>query len=396
MRGRSVLAGALVILFIVVVGVTVWGVRYTNSPEFCDSCHIIKPYVEAWNKSFMGSKLGDRNVKCVDCHFEPGVLGYARGKIYSLMKLTEYGTQSYDRPPPSADLLTNSSCLQCHGNLSDRKPGYEDSHSVTDTNDPTYPKIAVTDQYSADKTTILFPHDFHVLKAQLNCADCHSGVVHGAELTGDKPQAAAKPEFCSTCHSGDVAPIIFGPIKLSGREHPGAPKLDTAIWRNNHWKLAKGPGDIDGVRYDQIEKQTCLACHKEPTEAKNCKSCHFPAVPEFTPTQASQRASGAPLAMFGLVIGIFLLTLVPWPKAKRFIFEGWIAVLLGIGVFATDAYAFYKVIIEVVGTTEGSRAIGPLSLWIAYLMASASLLIFLFHQGVLKPRRRRLSQHDRD
>ena len=399
MRGRSILAGALIVLLVAVVGATIWGVRYTNKPEFCNSCHIIQPYVDAWKHSFMGNAegpMGDKNVKCIDCHFEPGVIGYVRGKIYSLMKLTEYGTREFDRPPPSADLLTNSSCLQCHGKASERKPGYENSHSVTDPSDPTYPKIAVTDQYSADKTTIYFPHDFHVNKVQVKCADCHSGVVHGAELTGDKPQAAAKPEFCSSCHSGDVAPILFGEVKLSGREHPGAPKIDTSIWRNNHWKLANGPGEINGVNYDKIEKQTCLACHKEPTEAKNCKSCHFHTAPEFAPTQQAQRASGAPLSMFGLVIGVFMLTLVPWPKAKRFIFEGWLAVLLAAVVLASDIYTFYIVIVEVLDTTAGSREVGPLALWIAYLMASASLLIFLFHQGVLKPRRRGLSQHDRD
>ena len=81
MRGRSILAGALIVLLIVVVGATVWGIRYTNSPDFCDSCHIIQPYVAAWNKSFMGSKLGDRNVQCVDCHFEPGALGYGHGQL---------------------------------------------------------------------------------------------------------------------------------------------------------------------------------------------------------------------------------------------------------------------------------------------------------------------------
>ena len=150
------------------------------------------------------------------------------------------------------------------------------------------------------------------------------------------------------------------------------------------------------MQYDKIEKQTCLACHKEPTEAKNCKSCHFHTAPTFTPTQEAQRASGAPLGMFGLVIGVFMLTLVPWPKAKRFIFEGWIAVLMAVAVLATDVYAFYHVIMDVADTTTGSREVGPLPLWIAYLLASASLLIFLFHKGVLKPRGSRLSQHDRD
>jgi nitrate/TMAO reductase-like tetraheme cytochrome c subunit len=388
MKGRSILAVLLLVLLVAIGGFVVWGVRYTNSPNFCKSCHIIEPYVEAWQKSYMGGKLG---VTCIDCHFEPGVLGYVRGKIYSLMKLTEYGTRDFDRPPPSADLLTNSACLQCHGNEPNLKvPG---GHNVVDPNSPTYPKIAVVDQYNPSNT-IMFPHDFHVNKVQIKCSDCHSAVVHGTELIKDKPQAKASPEFCSSCHSGDIAPILFGTIKPSGREHPGAPKIDTAVWRNNHWRLANGPGEINGVQYDKIEKQTCLACHKEPTEAKNCKSCHFHSEPVFSPTQETQRASAAPLGMFGLVIGIFLVTLVPYPKVKRFIFEGWIAAILAAVVLATDVYAAYKVFAVVLDTTSGSRQIGPVTLWIAYLLASASLLTFLFHQGVLKPRRRRLSGND--
>lgn len=390
MKGRSILATALLVLFVGIIGVTIWGIRYTNSPEFCDSCHIIKPYVESWNKSFMGSgKLsGGRRVACVDCHFEPGVIGYVRGKVYSLMKLTEYGTHSYDTPPPSADLLTNSSCLQCHG--SDRRPDYQDGHNVVDASDPSYPQIAVQEQYKPE-TKIMFPHDFHVNKVQLKCADCHSAVVHGTDLIKDKPQAVNKPEFCASCHSGDIAPILFGDIKLSGREHPGVPKIDTALWRNSHWRAANGPAEIDGVRYEKIERDTCLACHKEPSEAKNCKSCHFHSEPSFAASSETQRASGAPLVMFGAVIGIFLVTLVPYPRIKKFLFEGWTAIFVATIVVASDVYAFVKVIGATLDTSTGSRVIGPSTLWVAYLMASASLLIFLFHQGVLKPRRRRLS-----
>lgn len=393
MKGRSILAVFLLVLLIGIIGVTVWGVNYTNSPDFCNSCHIIQPYVDAWNNSFMGGgKLsGGRRVTCVDCHFEPGVIGFARGKVYSLMKLTEYGTHNYDTPPPTTDLLTNSSCLQCHG--SDRLPDFQDGHNVVDASDPTYPKIAVTDQYNP-ANTIMFPHDFHVNKVQLKCADCHSAVIHGTELIKDKPQADNKPEFCNNCHSGDTAPILFGDIKLSGREHPGVPKIDTATWRNNHWKLSNGPGEINGTQYDKIERDTCLACHKEPAEAKNCKSCHFHSEPMFTATAETQRDSAAPLSMFGLVIGIFLVTLVPYPRVKRFLFESWIALFLGAAVVATDIYAFVMVIQQVLDTSAGGREIGPVTLWITYLLASASLLIFLFHQGVLKPRQRRRSGHE--
>lgn len=390
MRGRRILAAVLLVIFLGVVGFAVWGISYTNSPEFCSSCHIIKPFVEAWDKSFMGGgKLsGGRRVTCVDCHFEPGVIGYTRGKIYSLMKLTEYGTRNYETPPPSTELLTSTACLECHG--SDRRPDFQDGHNVTDASDPTYPRIAVMEQYKPE-TTIMFPHDYHVNEAQVQCAECHSAVVHGTELIKDKPQADNKPEFCASCHAGDIAPILFGEIKLSGREHPGVPKIDTALWRNQHWKLSRGPGEIEGVRYDKIEKDTCLACHKEPTEAKNCKSCHFRSEPLFAATSETQRQSGFPLGMFGLVIGIYLVALVPYPKVKRFIFESWIAVILGAAVVATDLYAFYHVITHVFEIQSGSREIGPVTLWMAYLVSSASLLIFLFHQGVLKPRRRRLS-----
>lgn len=406
MRGRSIVAAVMaVVLTLIVVGVF-FGIRHTNSPEFCESCHIIKPYKDAWEQSSM-AKAG---VTCIDCHFEPGVIGYVRGKIYSLMKLTEYGTRDYDRPPPSAELLTNSACLQCHEPIANQDdPAYPSGLTVIGgidlaikTDEGTIslfnPDGASAAQYQYD-VSINFPHDFHVNEAQKKCAECHGAVVHGTELV-KTPQAARDPEYCMNCHDGDTAPIIFGEIELSGREHPGAPKLDTAIWKNQHWLLAHGPSALSGgeldeqgnpVVYDQIEKQTCLACHDEPARAKGCKNCHFPAVPTFSPTNEAQAASAVLLTMFGLVIGTFLLTMVPYPKVKRYIFEGWVAAIVGLVVIVTDVIAVVVVFQEVFQAESGSREIGPLALWIAYIMASASLLIFLFHQGVLKPRRRRLS-----
>ena len=202
--------------------------------------------------------------------------------------------------------------------------------------------------------------------------------------------------YTLSLHDALPISVLFGEFKLSGREHPGVPKIDTAIWKNIHWRFAEGPGEYKGVQYDQVEKQTCMACHDTPEKAKNCKSCHFAEVPEFTPTNEAQEASAAPLIMFGLVIGMFLLTLVPYPKVKRFIFEGWIAVIVAVVVLATDVYTFIKIIQVIAVTSEGGRNLGPVTIWIAYLLASASLLIFLFHQGVLKPRRRKLRRDGRE
>lgn len=384
MKGRSILVVVLLVVLVGLGGLTFWGVRKTNNPDFCSSCHIIKPYVDTWKTSYMG-KAG---VTCIDCHYEPGVLGYARGKIYSFIKLTEYGLHTYNKPPASADLLTSTSCEQCHGDQ--RNPNFPNAQDVVNAKAPSYPKIKVTDPTNPSNT-IMFPHDFHVNVVQLNCSDCHSAVVHGTQLIADRPQAAAKSEFCASCHSGDTAPILFGAIKPSGLTHPGDPHIDTNVWKNNHWRLAHGPGVINGVKYDKIQPKTCLACHQDPTVATGCKSCHFPSEPLFTATPQAQTDSAEPLGMFGLVIGVFLVALVPYPKVKRFIFEGWIATILATIVVLTDAYAMYKVIDQVIFTEAGSRNVGPVTLWIAYLLGSASLLTFLFHQGVLKPRRRRLS-----
>ncbi|MBE0429234.1 MAG: NapC/NirT family cytochrome c [Thermoleophilia bacterium] len=389
MNGRSILAVALAVLLVAIVGVTVWGIDYTNRPGFCSSCHIIEPYVETWSQSLMGGGLsGDRSVTCIDCHFEPGVIGFTRGKIYSLMKLTEFAIHRYETPPPSAELLTSTSCLECHG--SDPRPNFEDSTNVVDREHPSYPRIIVTDT-ERPENVIGFPHDFHVVDAQISCAECHSAVVHGTDLIQGRPQADNTPEFCGSCHAGDIAPILFGEIPLSGREHPGVPKIDTSIWKNQHWRVSKAPGVIDGVMYDAIERDTCLVCHQEPTVDRTCKSCHFPSEPLFAATPETQRTSAFPLAMFGLVIGIFLVTILPYPKAKRFLFEGWPALIAAAAVLATNVYAVYKLFTDVLQVETGARQIGPATLWIAYMLASASLLIFLFHQGVLVPRRRRLS-----
>lgn len=387
MRVKSILAIAAATLFVALAVFVVWGIGYTNSSDFCSSCHIIQPYVQTWEKSPMG-KLG---VQCVDCHFEPGAVGFARGKIYSLMKLSEYAAGKRETPPPSADLLTSTACLQCHGD--DPNDRFPNARNVIDPQNPNYPKVLVTDKTNP-ANTIYFPHDFHVEKAQVTCAECHSGVTHG-ELIKDKPQAKADPEFCSGCHSGDRAPILFGEIKPAGREHPGIPKIDSGIWRNIHWRFTYGSGEYQGVKYDKIERQTCLACHKDPTEAKNCKSCHFPTEPRFSTSNEAIDDSKAPLAMFGFVVVVWSATLLP-SKARRYVYEGWIAIVIGTIVLLTDVYAVYRTVATVLETSEGGRELGPATIWIAYLMASVSLLTLLFHQGVLKPRRRRLSGHDRD
>ena len=354
------IAAVGVVLLLVV---TVWGFHVTSKPSFCSSCHIIQPYADSWKTS---SHAG-YGVTCVDCHFEPGAVGYVKGKIYSIIKLTQFAVGQTTKKPEASKLVLLAACLQCH-------------EYVRNASDPRYPKNIVVQG-------ITFPHDFHLNTANLTCDDCHSGIVHGAVLVGNKPQAKADPSFCNTCHTGDIAPILFLPITEAGRTHPGPPNLDVNIWKNEHWKLAHGPATIDGVKYDQIQPLTCQACHyQDLTQAPGCKSCHLARVPEFSASPQAERASLLPAFMFLFLFLMFLITVFMHRREKERLFNSWIMRMVAILVLISDAYVVYRIIGDVVHQTTGQHEIGPTTVWVSYLFLSIGLIAFILFEGVLMPR----------
>ncbi|MBI2466814.1 MAG: NapC/NirT family cytochrome c, partial [Candidatus Rokubacteria bacterium] len=62
-RWGLVLGGAVVVLLGAFAGL--WEV--SSSPVLCNSCHIMKPYVDAWKTS------KHNQVACVQCHYPPGL-----------------------------------------------------------------------------------------------------------------------------------------------------------------------------------------------------------------------------------------------------------------------------------------------------------------------------------
>ena len=56
------------LLALVLVGLILLGgaAKYSESPRFCNSCHIMEPYYKAWETS------AHDFVPCVDCHYPPG------------------------------------------------------------------------------------------------------------------------------------------------------------------------------------------------------------------------------------------------------------------------------------------------------------------------------------
>ncbi|MHB8870523.1 MAG: NapC/NirT family cytochrome c [Thermoleophilia bacterium] len=350
MKRMPLVAGILLVVIAVLIA---WGLNYTSTPSFCSSCHPIEPFAESWE----GSSHQAAGVSCTDCHFEPGVVGYIKGKTYSIIKLTQWVAGQTEKKPEASRTIVGGACRHCH----------------------------------ADPKATFIPHAFHTETANLQCTECHSGVAHGGELVGaDKPQASADPVFCESCHTGDFAPILFSAIVPAGREHPGVPKIDVNVWRNIHWRMAGAPAVIDGKPYDKIEKDTCLACHPEPTVAKACKTCHFARVPEFRLSTAAEQASSFPVGIFAALFVLLMLTVfVKAGDRPRLFASKWIQGFAGL-VALSDVAVVYIIIRDTLLRETGSQEIGPTTVWITYLLLSIAIIMLVLYESVILPGRARL------
>jgi len=103
------------VLIVVSVVALVIADHKTSQPEFCGSCHIMKPYYESWHADVHGGKLG---VACVECHYAPGERETFMAKMRGLSQVTSYVSGRYGAGRPRAH-VDNRSCLtsKCHGDM---------------------------------------------------------------------------------------------------------------------------------------------------------------------------------------------------------------------------------------------------------------------------------------
>jgi nitrate/TMAO reductase-like tetraheme cytochrome c subunit len=87
-------------------------VAWTDTKEFCGTCHTMAPELKAYDVS------PHRNVECVACHVEPGLGGWVKAKWNGTRQLVDIILGSYPRPiePPDHTQLpsTEFTCRRCH------------------------------------------------------------------------------------------------------------------------------------------------------------------------------------------------------------------------------------------------------------------------------------------
>ncbi len=95
-------------LFLLVLGAATPLVysKASNSPSFCATCHVIKPYYRSWSEGpLLAAKHAAIGIKCVGCH--------QQSLPEKLKEGTGYITGNYENPLKERD-FSREKCLQCH------------------------------------------------------------------------------------------------------------------------------------------------------------------------------------------------------------------------------------------------------------------------------------------
>jgi nitrate/TMAO reductase-like tetraheme cytochrome c subunit len=214
--------------------------QYTHNPRFCISCHVMKPYYDAWASS------SHNKVSCVECHYQPGLKYELEGKLDALNQVVAYWTGRYDTKFYAE--ISDESCLRsgCHSSRLIEGP-------------------------IEFKRGIKFDHAGHYGKPmrgiQLRCTSCHSQIVQGNHMAvteftcflchfknrvnGTTP---VPQKFCLECHDYPHEDIKIGNTVYN---HRGYVERGVECQRC-HLDAVKGSGEV--------EDRACLQCHGDPEQ----------------------------------------------------------------------------------------------------------------------------------
>lgn len=175
-KKRHVLVASLGIMGVSFAGLLLFSgfsLWWTSQPAFCDKCHVMNKYVDAWE----GSSHADAN--CEHCHLNPGLFSFLGGKISSLQVVANYVTGNYEDYSFNAS-VTNAACLECHESI-------------------------LEETIRNPESGIIVSHR-EIIESGGKCMSCHSTVAHGDTVPVG---SATYPtmQTCLVCHDDETAPV---------------------------------------------------------------------------------------------------------------------------------------------------------------------------------------------
>jgi hypothetical protein len=233
--------------------------EFSTSPHFCASCHIMKPYYQAWSTS------KHNHVPCVDCHYPPDVRDKMVLKFQALTQVVKYVTRTYSSKPYAE--ISDESCLRkgCHETRL-----LQGQVVFSPPQKPGKPPIKIK-----------FDHKPHLTDLKrgkkLRCTSCHSQIVVGnhMEVTtstcflchfkGAKLGRSENPVGgCGNCHGAPEGDIRIGDAKFNHKEFVGVRHV---ACQNCHLEAIQGAGEA--------KKDRCFQCHNEPSRLSHFSDIDF-------------------------------------------------------------------------------------------------------------------------
>lgn len=165
----------LLIVTLVVIGVFVivggGGTYYAGTNSFCNTCHQMNIRYANWQKS------SHKDVDCITCHSEPGIVGELKAHVEGLHYLKSFVKRRNDNITIFAtekNPARREACLHCHP----------------------------AKTLKQETETLKMNHYMHVVEQKHLCTDCHSDMVHGWDsFEKGRPEEAR----CIACHMRETA-----------------------------------------------------------------------------------------------------------------------------------------------------------------------------------------------
>jgi nitrate/TMAO reductase-like tetraheme cytochrome c subunit len=239
----------LAVMVLMMCGMAAFG-EYSMQPAFCQSCHIMEPYYQAWHQST------HKNVPCTECHFEPGVQKTLYGKFQASSQAIKYITNTYGSKPHAE--IRDSSCT---------REGCHDKRILQG-------KVDWKVQTERDgEVTIHFDHTPHLQTErrgkQLRCVSCHSQIVQGKHIVvttdtcflchfkglkhGRDDQTIGT---CKGCHDPPAKPIVLPTGQFNHKTY-----TDRGVkCENCHADTVRGDG--------AVPRQVCWNCHNQTAQVE--------------------------------------------------------------------------------------------------------------------------------
>lgn len=127
--------------------------HFTSQPNFCSSCHEIRQPVATWT---LGAH---KNITCLDCHANPGTIGYVSRKFKGLGEVYLHFTNQI--PATLVARYNIQTCIVCH---TGQKTNYPNAKNIKlQPGEPLAPPVSHSE----------------TLQNNVSCLNCHRYVAHG-------------------------------------------------------------------------------------------------------------------------------------------------------------------------------------------------------------------------